>query len=99
MEAIVGTQRFTTVGNVLPTGTSLRLYSLDFTSTISTSNITLYNGLHSGTGLLYIRCTSDSQGIGTFSWTEGLLFDQGIWLDTGAAGTITTIVGYSRSQA
>jgi hypothetical protein len=99
MDKVIGFQRFVTVGNVNPTNTSLRLYSLNIASTISTSNIALYNGLTSSSGLLYLRCTTDSQGTLNQEWQEGVLFDKGIWLNTGAGGTVTTIVGYCRSEA
>lgn len=100
METTVGYQRLTTVGNVVPTASAIRVYSIDAHSTISTTALTLHNGLVSSTTVtIYLRCGSDSQGNIHEEWTNGILFPDGVWIDTAAAGTVTTLIGYSRVTA
>jgi len=98
MEYTVGNQRFTTVGNILPTGTAIRIFSVDAHSTVSSSSITLHNGLISSTTTtIYLVYGSDSQG-NIHEYGMDVLFPDGVWLDTNAAGTVTTLIGYSSVQ-
>lgn len=99
METTVGYKILTDVGNLTPTNTALRVYSVDYTSALSATCIVLHNGLTSGTGTQYLRITSDSQGVGNESWTKGIYFPNGVWIDTGVAGAITMVIGYSRVTA
>ena len=95
MDYLVGSQLLTTVGNLLPTATPIRVVSVHAHSTISTSSLTLYNGLTSASpGAVYLVFSTDSQGnIHEYGMDE--YFPNGVWLQTGAAGTITTLIGYS----
>lgn len=100
MELLVGNQRLTGVGNIVPTGSAIRIYSIDAHSTISASSLTLHNGLVSSTTTtIYKVLSTDSQGNIHETWEHGMYFPDGVWLDTGAAGTITTVVGYRAVQA
>ncbi len=97
---LVGNQKFTSVGNILPTGTALRVYYVDASTTVSASSITLHNGLVSSTtATIYKIISLGNTGTAHVEWHEGMFFPDGVWLDTGAAGTITTIIGYSRVVA
>ena len=99
MEYTVGNQRFTSVGNLLPTGTPLRLSYVHAHSTISASSITLHNGVVSSTtATIYLVFSTNSQG-DIHEYGMDVLFPDGVWLDTSAAGTITTVVGYSKVAA
>lgn len=99
MEAIIGNQRFTANGNLTPSTTNLgfRVYSVHGVSTLSTSNLSLYNGLSSSDDL-YIRCNSDSQGVIDYEWAEGKYFPNNVYLETNAAITFA-LVGYNKATA
>ena len=99
MEYLVGNQRQTTVGNLLPTGTPLRLVSVHAHSTISASSLTFYNGLTSASpASTYLVFSTDSQGnIHEYGMDE--YFPDGVYIETGAAGTITILTGYRVVQA
>ena len=100
MDMLVGNQRLTTVGNITPTGTALRIYSVDAHATTSFGALTFHNGLKSSTTLtLYLHLMSDTQGGIHESWKHGVYFPDGVWINTTAAGTITTIVGYNSVKA
>jgi hypothetical protein len=100
METLVGNQRLTGVGNILPTGSPIRVYYVSAHSTVSASSLTLHNGLYSSTtATIYLVMATDSAGNIHESWSDGVYFPDGVWLDTFAAGTVTTIVGYSKVTA
>lgn len=99
METIVGNQRFTGVGNILPTGTPIRVYGVDLYSTVSSTGITLHNGLYSATTTtIYLVVNSWADGTAHESWADGFYFPSGVWVDTKAAGAITAVVSYSTVQ-
>ena len=101
-DGLVGNQRFTGVGNITPTGQALRIYYINAHSTVSSANLTLYNTtLNSGSSgaLVYLTLPSDSQGFINEQWDAGVYFPSGAWLNTGCAGTITTIIGYNTVKA
>jgi hypothetical protein len=99
-ELLVGNQRFATVGNVLPTGTAIRVYYVSAHCTISGGSLTLHNALVSSTSTtVYLTLPTDSTGNINEQWDHGVLFPNGVWLDTGCAGTITTIIGYRTCKA
>lgn len=92
----VGNQRLTGVGNLTPSDTSIRVYYLEAHSTLSTSSITLHNGLVSSTTTtIYQVFGSDGQGNYHESFYDGVYYPDGVWIDTGCAGTITMLVGYT----
>ena len=100
MDAFVGIQQLSTVGNILPTGTPLRIFSVDTYSTVSSSNIVIHNGLVSSTTTtIYVVQPNSNQGVGHNEWHEGLYFPDGVWIDTKAAGTVITVVGYMAVKA
>ncbi len=94
-----GNQRLTTVGNLLPTGTALRLTEIHAHSTLSTSSLTFYNGLTSASpGAVYLVFSTDTQG-NIHEPCADTLFPNGVWIDTNAAGTVTTLVGFNTTKA
>ena len=94
-----GNQRLTGVGNLLPTGTAIRLTEVRAHSTISTSSLTFYNGLTSASpGALYLVFSTDTQG-NIHEYCADTYFSNGVWIDTYAAGTITTLVGFNTAKA
>ena len=96
METTVGLQRFTANGVVTPSGSALRLYSLDFASSVSSTHITLWNGIDSSSAYqLMIRLMSDSQGTAHNEWVEGIPFSSGIYLNT-SSGNCVVLVGYRK---
>lgn len=96
----VGNQRLTTVGNLTPTASAIRIYSVDAHSSISASSLTFYNGLTSGgSATIYLVFATDSAGNIHESWADGVYFPDGVWINTFAAGTVTTLVGFSTVQA
>lgn len=95
MEYLIGNQRLTTVGNLLPTATPIRIFSVDAHSTTSSSSLTLHNGLVSSTTTtIYLVYGSDGQG-NIHEYGMDTYFPDGVWIDTGCAGTVTTLIGYS----
>jgi len=92
-----GNQRLTGVGNLLPTGSAIRVVEIHAHSTLSASSLTLYNGLDS-TSDLYLVFSTDSQG-NIHEYCADTYFPDGVWINTGAAGTITTLVGFNTTKA
>ena len=100
METLVGNQRFTDVGNILPTGTPIRVYAIDLYSTVSSTGITLHNGIVSSTTTtIYLVVNSDADGTAHESWSDGIYFPTGVWIDTKAAGAIIGLISYSTVKA
>ena len=97
METTVGYQRFTANGTVSPFGIT-RVYSVDFFSSISTSHLALHNAFPSTTDTVWIKCQSDNQGVGTNEWTQGVLFNNGVYVNTGS-GNQVVVIGYSSVKA
>jgi hypothetical protein len=100
MESLIGWQLFSAPGYVVPTGTPLRLFSVDFHSTVSATQLTFHDALVSSTTTtIKMRVASDSQGTAHEDFNDGRYFANGIWIDTGAAGTVTFLIGYSKVTA
>jgi hypothetical protein len=96
----VGNQRVTGVGNILPTDTAIRIYSVDGYSTGSDTGLVLHNGLVSSTTTtIYLVVHNEANGTAHESWVDGVYFPDGVWLDTIAAAAVTFMVGYSTVKA
>ena len=91
MQGLVGLQSFTADGTMSPLAIT-RIWSVDFASTVSTSNVTLYNSLTSTS--LMIRVTSDAQGVGHQEWPMGLLVPNtsGVFVMSGAGSQVTKVM-------
>jgi hypothetical protein len=99
MEYLVGSQRLTSVGNLLPTGTAIRITSVHAHAALSASSLTFYNGLTSASpASVYLVFSTDSQG-NIHESGMNAYFPDGVWINTGAAGAITTLVGFGAVQA
>ena len=101
-DGLVGNQRFTDVGNITPTGQALRIYYINAHSTVSSASLTLYDTtLNSGSSgaLEYLTLPANSQGFINEQWDKGVYFPDGVWLNTAAAGTITTLIGFNTVKA
>lgn len=92
-----GSQRLTGVGNLNPTGSALRITGVHAHSTLSASSLSFYGGLDS-TSDLYMVFSTDSQG-NIHETGMDAYFPDGVWINTGAAGTITTIITFGAVQA
>lgn len=86
-----GIQTFTGNGTISPFGVT-RVYSVDFASAGSTSNISLYNS-NTGTNII-VRLNTDNQGIGHYEWKEGLLFKTGVFFMTNTNHVVTASIMY-----
>lgn len=98
METTVGYQRFVANGTVSPFRTT-RVYSIDYYCSASTTSITLWDGLTSSTAYnKMLHCPSDSQGTFHEEWTEGMLFEKGVYLNT-AVSSVVVLIGYGGVKA
>jgi hypothetical protein len=97
MESMAGLQRFTANGTITPTNTPLRVYSLDLTSSVSSTSLSLWDGLSSATTYnLMLRLSSsayNTQGTAHKEWSEGVAFSSGVYLNT-SSGNCVVLVGY-----
>jgi len=91
MQGLVGVQSFTADGTISPLAIT-RIWSVDFACSVSASSVALYNSTTNTA--LFIRVTSDSQGVGHQDWPMGLLVpnSSGIFVMTGAGSTVTKIM-------
>ena len=93
-QGLIGYQRFTQPGNVLPTGTAVRVHYVHYMATTTATGLKLYDGVTSGTGSQIIEVqATDVSGIGNHDTTAGVLFRNGVWLDS-AAAMVYAIVGF-----
>ena len=99
---LVGNQTFTGVTTVTPTGQPIRLYYISAHSGVSSANLTLYNtALDTGTAgsTSYLTLPADSQGFINERWSHGVYFSDGIYIETGCAGTMAGLVGFCTVKA
>lgn len=97
METTVGNQRFNANGTISPYGIT-RIYAIDIASSISNTVIALYNGLTSTSNLI-LQINTLSDGTAHESWTDGILFSNGVYLNTFTNANIVTLVSYSSVKA
>ena len=96
METTVGNQRFNANGTVSPYGVT-RVYAVDVASSISDTAIALYDGLTSTSNLILQIIAAD--GTAHESWGDGVLFSNGVYLNTYTNANVVTLISYSRVAA
>ena len=96
METTVGNQRFNANGTISPYGVT-RVYGVDVASSISNTVLALYDGLTSASNLILQISAAD--GTAHESWAEGVLFSNGVYLNTFTNANVVTLVSYSRVTA
>ena len=96
METTVGNQRFNANGTVSPYGIT-RVYAVDVASSVSGTTIALYNGLNSTSNLM-IKIDTAS-GDAHESWSEGILFTNGVYLNTYTNANVVTLISYGSVKA
>jgi len=99
---LVGNQTFTGITVITPSAQPIRIYYISAHCTVSSANLVLYNtSANSGTAgaTVYLTLPADSQGFINEQWAHGVYFPNGVYLNTGCAGTIAGIVGYNTVKA
>ena len=89
-----GSQRLTNDGTLTPTGSPIRIYSIGLACSVSACNITLHNGA-AASSTQYLRVDAVTNGTAQESWIGGMLFPDGVYIDTHAAGSVIALIGFN----
>ena len=101
-DGLIGNQTFTGITLMIPTGQAIRVYYISAWSTVSSANLSLYNTrLNTATNgaTRYLTIPASSQGFINEEWSCGVYFPNGVYINTGCAGTISGVVGYNTVKA
>lgn len=101
-DGLVGNQTFSGITVITPSAQPIRIYYISAHSTVSSANLVLYNtSANTGTAgaTVYLTLPADSQGFINEQWDTGVFFPDGVYINSGCAGTITGIVGYNTVKA